>query len=88
MLDILGILDILGMLDIIEVLYILETLDLLEILDIVDIVGIVDTVFLLIQQYWRLVGSYHTRLKPCQCLPRRFSKLLSYVFRLYIYYNF
>ena len=63
----------------------LDTLDILEILDIVDIV---DTVFPLIQQDWRLAGSYHTRLKPCQCLPRRFSKLLSYVFRLSIYYNF
>ena len=62
-------LDILGILDT------LETLDILEILDIVDIVDIVDTVFLLIQQDWTLFGSYHTRLKPCQCLPRRFSKI-------------
>ena len=69
-------LDILGILDT------LETLDILEILDIVDIV------FLLIQQDWRLVESYHIRLKPCQCLPRRFSKFVSYVFRLCFSYNF
>ena len=59
-------------LDILEVLDILGTLDILEILEILDIV---DTVFLLIQQDWTLFGSYHTRQKPCQCLPRKFSKI-------------
>ena len=74
-LDILGMLDILGILDILEVLDILCTLDILETLEILVILDIVDTVFLLIQQDWMLFESYDTRLKPCQCLPRRFSKI-------------
>ena len=62
-------------LDTLDILGILDTLETLGILEMLDIVDIVDTVFLLIQQDWRLFGSYHTRLKPCQCLPRRFSKI-------------
>ena len=62
-------------LDTLDILGIPDTLDTLDILEILDIGDIVDTVFLLIQQDWTLFGSYHTRLKPCQCLPRRFSKI-------------
>ena len=59
-------------LDTLDILGIPDTLDTLGILEMLDIV---DTLFLLIQQDWTLFGSYHTRLKPCQCLPRRFSKI-------------
>ena len=62
-------------LDTLDILGLLDTLEKLDILVILDIVDIVDTVFLLIQQDWTLFGSYHTRQKPCQCLPRKFSKI-------------
>ena len=62
-------------LDTLDILGIPDTLETLDILEILNIGDIVDTVFLLIQQDWTLFGSYHTRLKPCQCLPRRFSKI-------------